>query len=189
MSGLLPLVWSSLGGTLVEKTQPNFLAARGVGITVYWSHAPYPHWHFLFESQTSLLKKLFLLKYSYNVLLISAVQQSDPTHSGYWSGLHAILQGIFPTQGSNLWHLLHRRQILNHLRQRLPGSLIPGLGRSPGEGNGYPLRILASRIPWTEEPGGLQSMGLQRVGCNWAANTFTFTYIHSFHILFHHDLT
>ena len=24
--------------------------------------------------------------------------------------------------------------------------------------------ILAQRIPWTEEPGGLQSMGLQRVG-------------------------
>ena len=26
--------------------------------------------------------------------------------------------------------------------------------------------ILARRIPWTEEPGGLQSMGLQRVGHN-----------------------
>ena len=26
--------------------------------------------------------------------------------------------------------------------------------------------ILAWRIPWTEEPGGLQSMGLQRVGYN-----------------------
>ena len=26
--------------------------------------------------------------------------------------------------------------------------------------------ILAWRIPWTEEPGGLQSMGLQRVGCD-----------------------
>ena len=26
--------------------------------------------------------------------------------------------------------------------------------------------ILAWRIPWTEEPGGLQSMGLQGVGCN-----------------------
>ena len=25
-------------------------------------------------------------------------------------------------------------------------------------------RILAGRIPWTEEPGGPQSMGLQRVG-------------------------
>ena len=31
-------------------------------------------------------------------------------------------------------------------------GLIPGLGRSPGEGNGN----LAWRIPWTEEPGGLQ---------------------------------
>ena len=26
--------------------------------------------------------------------------------------------------------------------------------------------ILAWRIPWIEEPGGLQSMGLQRVGCD-----------------------
>ena len=34
--------------------------------------------------------------------------------------------------------------------------------------------ILAWRIPWTEEPGGLQSMGLQSVGHNWATNTFIF---------------
>ena len=27
-------------------------------------------------------------------------------------------------------------------------------------------RVLAWKIPWTEEPGGLQSMGLQRVGHN-----------------------
>ena len=26
--------------------------------------------------------------------------------------------------------------------------------------------ILAWKIPWTQEPGGLQSMGLQRVRCN-----------------------
>ena len=43
-------------------------------------------------------------------------------------------------------------------------SLIPGLGRSPGKGNGNHSSILAWRIPWTEEPGGLQSLGLQRVG-------------------------
>ena len=41
-------------------------------------------------------------------------------------------------------------------------GLIPGLGRSSGEGNGNPLSILAWEIPWTEEPGGLQSMGLQK---------------------------
>ena len=36
---------------------------------------------------------------------------------------------------------------------------ISGSGKSPGEGNGNPLRILAWRIPGTEDPGGLQSMG------------------------------
>ena len=34
--------------------------------------------------------------------------------------------------------------------------------------------LLAWRMPWTEEPGGLQSMGPQRVGHDWATNTFTF---------------
>ena len=28
---------------------------------------------------------------------------------------------------------------------------IPGLGRSPGEGNGNPLQRIPWRIPWTEE--------------------------------------
>ena len=39
---------------------------------------------------------------------------------------------------------------------------IPGSGRSPGEV--IHSSILAWEIPWTEEPGGLQSMGLQIVG-------------------------
>ena len=51
---------------------------------------------------------------------------------------------------------------------------IPGLGRSPGEGKGYPLQsekamaphssTLAWKIPRTEEHGRLQSMGSLRVG-------------------------
>ena len=88
-----------------------------------------------------------------------------------------------------------------------PGS-IPGSGRSPREGIGYPLQyswaslvaqtvknppamqetwvrslgweerwrrawqptpvFLPAESPWTEEPGGLQTMGLQRVGHDWA---------------------
>ena len=43
---------------------------------------------------------------------------------------------------------------------------ISGSGRSPGGGHGNPLQYLAWRIPWTEEPGGLQAMGSQRVGHN-----------------------
>ena len=34
--------------------------------------------------------------------------------------------------------------------------------------------ILAWKIPWTEEPGGLQSMGLLRVGHGLSVFTFTF---------------
>ena len=35
-----------------------------------------------------------------------------------------------------------------------------------GKEHGNPLSILAWRTPWTEEPGGLLSMGSQRVGHN-----------------------
>ena len=38
---------------------------------------------------------------------------------------------------------------------------IPGLGRYFGGGNGNPLHILAWRIPWTEDSGGLWSRGSQ----------------------------
>ena len=67
---------------------------------------------------------------------------------------------------------------MNYIVKGFPGSLsgkesagnagdpswIPGSGRSPGEGNSYPLQFLSWRIPWTKEPGRLQSMELQRVG-------------------------
>ena len=42
-------------------------------------------------------------------------------------------------------------------------GLIPGSGRPPGEGNGNSLQCSCLEIPWTENPGGLLSMGLQRV--------------------------
>ena len=38
---------------------------------------------------------------------------------------------------------------------------IPGLARAPGEVNGNLFHIIAWKIPWTEETGGLQSMGLK----------------------------
>ena len=45
---------------------------------------------------------------------------------------------------------------------------IPRLGRFPGGGRGHPLQYscLENEYPWTEEPGGLQSMGSQTVGHN-----------------------
>ena len=37
---------------------------------------------------------------------------------------------------------------------------------------------LAWKIPWTEEPGRLQSMGLRRVGHDWATSLSLFTFVH-----------
>ena len=120
--------------------------------------------------------------------------------------------------GGKCWKLeLDAKPSVSHYPKTLPGGsngkasarnvgdqgLIPGLGRSPGEGNGNPLQyswaslvaqrlkslptmretwvqslgredplekeiathssILAWRIPWMKEPGGLQSTGSQRV--------------------------
>ena len=70
---------------------------------------------------------------------------------------------------------------------RYTGS-IPGSGRSPGEGNGYPLQYSCLGIPWTEETGRLQSMGSQKVGhdlvtehthLNQKTGLDTLTYSHS----------
>ena len=47
-------------------------------------------------------------------------------------------------------------------------GLIPGLGRSPGRGHVVYSSILVWGTPWTEEPGGLQSMGSQRVERDWS---------------------
>ena len=53
------------------------------------------------------------------------------------------------------------------------------LGREDPVEKGMAMRssIRAWRIPWTEEPGGLQSMGSQREGHDWASNVFTPTYL------------
>ena len=52
------------------------------------------------------------------------------------------------------------------------GSILE-LGKYPEKGTATHSSILAWRIPWTEEPGLLQSMGLQRVGHNRTTNTFS----------------
>ena len=42
-------------------------------------------------------------------------------------------------------------------------GLIPGLEKSPEERNDNPLQYFIWAIPWTKEPGGLQSVGSQEL--------------------------
>ena len=61
-------------------------------------------------------------------------------------------------------------------------SLIPGLEDPLEEEIITHSSILAWRIPWTEEPGGLQSMWLQRVRHDCGTNTFTFLHTLGLHL-------
>ena len=47
------------------------------------------------------------------------------------------------------------------------------------KGMAIQFSTLAWRIPRTEEPGGLQSMGSQRAGHNRMTNTYTHTHMHT----------
>ena len=112
---------------------------------------------------------------------------SDGRHWALW-----ITQGMFPalvafTRGK-VWLKInnkHKWVIMWSLEGRHRASLVAQrLKRPPAMrktwvwslGQEDPLEkemathssILAWRIPWTEEPGGLQSMGLQRVRHDWA---------------------
>ena len=53
--------------------------------------------------------------------------------------------------------------------------LIPGLRRSPGGGHGNPHQYSCLENSMDEEPDRLQSLGLQRVGHDWATNTHAHT--------------
>ena len=52
--------------------------------------------------------------------------------------------------------------IKNPLANAGDAGSIPGLGRSPGGGPSHPLQFSCLEIPWTEELGGLQSLGSQK---------------------------
>ena len=56
-----------------------------------------------------------------------------------------------------------------------PGSM-PGSGRSPGEGDGNPFSTLAWKIPWTEDPGRLQSRGCKESDTTERLHSFTHAY-------------
>ena len=59
----------------------------------------------------------------------------------------------------------------------MPETWVQSLGQEDPLEKGMATHssILSWRIPWTEEPGKLQSMGSQRVGHDWATNTHTHT--------------
>ena len=66
-------------------------------------------------------------------------------------------------------------------RDQTPMSCSPALAGqffTPGRRQWHPTPVLAWKIPWMEEPGGLQSMGSRRVRHDWATSLSLFTFMH-----------
>ena len=77
-----------------------------------------------------------------------------------------------------LWTPLYKNwaSLVAQMGKNLPATqetgVQPWIGKVPWEGKGNSLQfILAWRIPWTEEPGRLQTMRSHRVRHDWATNT------------------
>ena len=103
-------------------------------------------------------------------------------------GCHFLLQGLFLTQDLNPRPLhcttyrfssdsIHHQgalKVKNPLpMQKTQETQVPSLSQEDPleEEMATHSSVLDWRIPWTEEPGGLQSTGSQRVGHDWATNT------------------
>ena len=57
-------------------------------------------------------------------------------------------------------------------------GLIPGSGRFPRGGNSTHFSILVWKIPWTEEPDGLKTMGSQELNTTECAHTHSVDFLH-----------
>ena len=75
-------------------------------------------------------------------------------------------------QHSNLTQLVKNPLAVQMASNAGDLSLISGSGRSPGEGVAIHSCILAWKVPWTEEPGGLHTVhGVTRVRCDLATKS------------------
>ena len=111
-------------------------------------------------------------------VVISFSRGISPTQGSHSSLVFPALTGrLFTTvpPGNPTYIYIHMAQIVKNL-PAMQETQVWSLGwEDPLEkGMATHSSILSWRIPWTEEPGGLQSTGWQRIQHSWATNTFIF---------------
>ena len=114
-------------------------------------------------------------------LKVERLQQNHVTGFVWYRGRAARMMGIWfqpgiPSEAAQM--ALVVKNPPGNAGDIRDAGLIPGSGRSPGGGLGNPLQYSCWRIPWTEEPGGLQSIGSQKnqiqlKRLSWHARTHT----------------
>ena len=91
----------------------------------------------------------------------------------YWVGQFLLIQYFIKKKKKKKYRASQMALVVKNPRagDTWDMGLITGSGRCPAGELGNPLQYLAWRIPWTEEPGRLQSVGSHRVGYDWVTNT------------------
>ena len=135
----------------------------------YWNICFSFYYNFCKEEMDSFLKMWINLNFSF-------LEFYSKNSKGFWieTSSHFIHSKLFIIRYTFSWASLVPQRL-----KRLPSVWETGV-RSLGWED--PLEkemvthsgILAWRIPWTEEPGRLQSTGSQRIGHDWVTSLFTF---------------
>ena len=96
--------------------------------------------------------------------------QGDPFMEHWFSGMRENL----PAPASLLW-LRSQQESVNKMEK---GGFCCTLRETVEKAMAPHSSTLAWKIPWTEEPGGLQSMGLLGVRHDWVTSLSVFTFMH-----------
>ena len=130
---------------------------------------------------------------SYELTFVDSTYRSDhtvfvflflgPCHLACRSASSVLSQmigfpSVFRLNGIPLWVFPGGSVVKNLLASPGDTGSIPGSGRPCREGNGNPLQYPCLETPWTEEPGGLQSMGLQRAGRDLGTKQQQYSIVH-----------
>ena len=83
-----------------------------------------------------------------------------------------LISAIFYSQGQLMIQILIRSSPTTVTHEMYGGIIDPNWVRF------WPRLLYIGPIPWTEQPGRLQSMGSQRVGHDWATSLSLFTFMH-----------
>ena len=102
------------------------------------------------------------------------------THQGaaqWGAGEQSMAPPVAGIRATSPLLVLNIRSLVAQMVKKLPAMQETWVGDSLEKGMATLSSILSWRIPWTEEPGRIQSMGSQRVRYDWATNTHFYTCI------------
>ena len=142
----------------ITSPGPIYFIARNLNLSTPWTYFSYLFLSPSTITLSSVSMRFFSLESIYAIILFVFL---------WFISLNAMLWG-FPGGASG-------KEPACHCRRHKRCGFDLWVGKQEEEGMAIHSSILAWRIPWREEPGRLQSIGLQRVGHDWSNLVCTHT--------------